>query len=481
MKGPVSQSMSVKRAQVEFHNVASLGEPERAAAVYADENIRRGSILRNHETFIGPMTPFLEIGANAGHTSYMLANEFGAQGFALDLSADSLRHGIALQDRWGLAHAPVRMAGDALHLPFQDNSLRAVLAFQMLSQFLDIESVFVEVKRVLAPGGLFIFAEEPLRRLLSLRLYRCPYYENMKWWERKLFDWGMLGYLVRDVIGAHQEESFGIRQNHSMYLKDWHTLIGRHFDPFETDLFLPERGWGERVAKKMCRRLSRRQFDWAGATLLGGTLAAVCRKPGPSGGPAFQLERFESLLECPDCRGPLARTVNETLACTACSYQAPLEGGVYNLLPSASRNELYPGPRPDIIDFSQPGHEALLGAGWHELEGHFGNRYRWIDEQASLRLTNVRGGRQVLRVRGFVPEPALAVQGTVRVTTRVNGAAAGDWRLDRTGLFIVETEVAEAPSYEVELSATPRWMPPIDDRMLSVNFSSIRLVPLEDN
>ena len=35
---------------------------------------------------------------------------------------------------------------------------------------------------------------------------------------------GLLGYLVRDVIGAHQEESFGIRQNHTMGLKEWHEL-----------------------------------------------------------------------------------------------------------------------------------------------------------------------------------------------------------------------------------------------------------------
>ena len=103
------------------------------------------------------------------------------------------------------------------------------MACQMLSQFMDIESVFVEVKRVLAPGGVFLFVEEPLRRLLSLRLYRSPYQERMKPWERKLFDWGLLGYLVRDVIGAEQEESFGIRQNHTMYLKDWHRLMTQAF------------------------------------------------------------------------------------------------------------------------------------------------------------------------------------------------------------------------------------------------------------
>src|SRR5512134_2446661 len=95
-----AQSLAVKRAQVEFHNFASLGEPERAMRVYAEENVRRGAVLRNHLAFIGSLSPFLEIGANAGHTSYMLVNEFAAVGFALDLSADSLRHGIALQDAW---------------------------------------------------------------------------------------------------------------------------------------------------------------------------------------------------------------------------------------------------------------------------------------------------------------------------------------------------------------------------------------------
>jgi ubiquinone/menaquinone biosynthesis C-methylase UbiE len=147
-----AQSIAVKRAQVEFHNFASaLAEPERALRVYGEENRRRGGLIAKHLDFVGGMTPFLEVGANAGHTSYLLANEFGADGFALDISADSLRHGIALQDAWGYPKAPVRVAGDALNLPFRDNSLRFVMTHQTLSQFLDIEKVFVEIKRVLAP------------------------------------------------------------------------------------------------------------------------------------------------------------------------------------------------------------------------------------------------------------------------------------------------------------------------------------------
>src|SRR5438128_9846848 len=57
---PPAQSFSVKRAEVEFHNFASLGEPERAIATYAEENQRRGAVIRNHLDFIGEMSPFLE-------------------------------------------------------------------------------------------------------------------------------------------------------------------------------------------------------------------------------------------------------------------------------------------------------------------------------------------------------------------------------------------------------------------------------------
>ena len=37
-----AQSLAVKRAEVEFHNFASLGEPERAIAHYAEESGREG-------------------------------------------------------------------------------------------------------------------------------------------------------------------------------------------------------------------------------------------------------------------------------------------------------------------------------------------------------------------------------------------------------------------------------------------------------
>jgi hypothetical protein len=43
-----SQPLSVKRAEVEFHNFTSFGQPERTLRLYAEENARRGAIIRKH-------------------------------------------------------------------------------------------------------------------------------------------------------------------------------------------------------------------------------------------------------------------------------------------------------------------------------------------------------------------------------------------------------------------------------------------------
>jgi ubiquinone/menaquinone biosynthesis C-methylase UbiE len=475
-----AQAFSVKRAEVEFHNFASLGEPERAIGKYEAENIRRGEVFRVHRGFLGELTPFLEIGANVGHTSYLLANEHGAQGFASDISADSLRYGIQLQQHWGFERAPIRLAGDALNLPFRDGSMKLVMAFQMLSQFQDIEAVFLEVKRVLAPGGVFFFAEEPMRRKLSLRLYRCPYYQNMKPWERKLSDWGLLGYLVRDVIGAHQEESFGIRQNHRMTIRDWHALVAKHFASHEYQMFVPERGWGESIPKALFRKVDRLGSDWLASRMLGGTLAAFCKKAGSSPHDDFDPAHFETYFRCPDCTKPLRRDpVDQGLFCTSCSYSAPDEGGVYNLLPSAERAELYPGDRDDIIDFSLPGHTAHLRDGWFDLEGIHGNKYRWIGPKATAVLKRVKDGPQQLRVRGLATETFLTQGVPAAVKVAVNGQQIGNWPIDRTGVFILEADVPQADEYRIEIEAAPVWMVPTDDRKMSVNLSMIRLVPKE--
>jgi len=457
-----AQDLSVKRAEVDFHNFASLGQPERALGVYHEENVRRAAILDGNIEFVSSLSPFLEIGANAGHTSYLFANQYGAEGFALDISADALRHGRFLRSAWNLARSPVLVAGDATRLPFRDGSLAFVASFQMLSQFMNVEPVFREVHRVLAPGGVYFFAEEPIRRLLTLRFYRAPYPEQMNPLEKALHRWGLLDYVAADVIGAWQEESFGIRQNHRHWLRDWLELIGRYFCDNRVLTFPRASGWGNQAVVQTLR-LFPQYSDARAARFLGGTIAALCRKSGELP-PSLS---FQEALACPDCGAPIEWNPAE-LRCARCGYLAAAEEEVFNLLPSRLREELYPGLRPDNIDFSKPGHEEALLEGFYQLEGDFGNRYRWIGPRACLRLKPSRPGPAVLRLQGYSPSLA-------RIELRSNGALVGVRKLERTGLFVIEAPLPEAPEHVIEILPTPCFRAPGDLRTLTLNLSLVRL------
>ena len=177
-------------------------------------------------------------------------------------------------------------------------------------------------------------------------------------------------------------------------------------------------------------------------------------------------------LRCPDCHSRAGAGSIGDAGLLRCSYRAPLEEGVYNLLPSAERRELYPGEREDIIDFSLPGHERQLLEGWYGVEGVFGNKYRWIGAKASAILRRVKPGPQRLRIRGFASEHGLPGE----VTVNVNDALCGSWKLRRPGLFVLEADLAESAEYRVTIEASPAWRVPEDDRVFTVNISMIRLV-----
>ena len=349
------------------------------------------------------MSPFLEIGANAGHTSYMLANEFGADGFALDISADSLRHGIALMDRWDLSRAPVRVAGDAANLPFRDGSLRFVWPFRCSASSWTSRACSVEVKRVLAPGGVFLFAEEPLRRLLSLRLYRCPYYNTHEALGTEALRVGPAG-----LPGARRHRR-RIRRRASASARTtactWRTgtrWCSKHFADARYEVFVPERGWGERVVKRLAIRLDPHRSDGAPRACWAERSSAVCKKAG-----GRRIRPGDRALRRPCCAAPIAtprwRATRAIAALLRLRLPRANEGGVYNLLPSAERAELYPGERDDVIDFSLPRHAAHLLEGWYDLEGVFGNntagsaRARWHAGAAGE-------GEWRLRVRGYAQQ-----------------------------------------------------------------------------
>ncbi|MEO7652583.1 MAG: hypothetical protein ABIZ80_19145, partial [Bryobacteraceae bacterium] len=145
-------------------------------------------------------------------------------------------------------------------------------------------------------------------------------------------------------------------------------------------------------------------------------------------------------------------------------------------LPAAERDELYPGDREDVIDFCLPSHEPRLGKGWYDLEGVFGGKYRWMGASASAHLKRVRPGPQRLRIRGHALDGLFAQGQPVRLEAIANGQKVGQMVLDRSGIFVFETDLPDAEEYALTINASPTWMSPPDDRVFTVTVGMIRLI-----
>lgn len=98
----------------------------------------------------------LDLGAGTGRAARALARRYRAARIVeADLAPDMLRHGRD-RLRWFSRRRPV--CADAERLPFADASFDLVFSSLMLQWCDDLRAVLAETRRVLAPGGLFLFA-----------------------------------------------------------------------------------------------------------------------------------------------------------------------------------------------------------------------------------------------------------------------------------------------------------------------------------
>lgn len=464
-----AQDLDVQRAQVAFHRYAAFGEPERAMERYESRNAWRKEVIEREFGGTVPLSPFAEIGANAGYTSYMLASEFSARGFALDISEDALRQGVALRERWPSDEPPVLLTADAQHLPLQTGSIAFAMSFQLLSQFQEIEPVVAEIERILAPGGVYFFADEPVRRRLTAGLFRTPYPEFMPGWQRWLHGAGLLDFLASDVIGAAQEERVGIRQNHRMGMADWRALFRKYFAETKFGANLREEGVFNSAIREGARRSGGAPWRERAADLLGGALWGFCRKAGPL--EASQEAPLLLLLACPDCGGELIPS-GSNLRCARCEYGPKERGHVFNCLPSKAREKLYPVDSGESMDCNAPGHESAIMGGFHELDGSGENRFRWIGANARVRLRRGPGeGPLALSLSGFVHPGNCPVV----LEASVNGVRTVREQIRQAGVFRVQGTVPAASGYDIMIEASPIWRPPGEDRDFTLVLNAVRI------
>lgn len=132
----------------------------------ADE-INRYGIQLYHNTIAGidlSDKQVLEVGCGKGGGASYISRYFKPKlMIGIDLSKEEIDFNIRHYRDPGLSFKE----GDALDLPFPDNSFDAVLNVESSHIYPDFDRFLSEVKRVLKPGGHFLFTDLRLQNLIG--------------------------------------------------------------------------------------------------------------------------------------------------------------------------------------------------------------------------------------------------------------------------------------------------------------------------
>jgi len=155
---------AIRDVNTRYHDAAAEHYDTKWGVDYGD--IGRAQVRGKLHKLLGkPLPRFersLEIGAGTGYfTLNMLQDGVVREATATDISPGMLD---TLQANAARVGVPVQtIACDAEHLPFADASFDLVLGHAVLHHIPHLDRAFAEFRRVLRPGGRFVFAGEPSR------------------------------------------------------------------------------------------------------------------------------------------------------------------------------------------------------------------------------------------------------------------------------------------------------------------------------
>jgi len=112
---------------------------------------------------LDPSTRVLDLGCGIGGPARYLAATFGCRVTGVDLSPAFIDAANYLTARCGLSDRITLLAGDALHLPFEDAAFDTVFLQHVAMNIEDRAALYAEVQRILAPGGRFVTYDLVLR------------------------------------------------------------------------------------------------------------------------------------------------------------------------------------------------------------------------------------------------------------------------------------------------------------------------------
>lgn len=335
------QPISAKLGEVEFRKTLvkqHLGEKNLIPGEPGQEEIsqilkQRVSLTRKiFQTLKSqdfPLSPFLEIGAEKGQRSMLLVNEFDAEGVACDISLESLESASSFAKILGFRKIPKLVCADAYHLPFKNDSFPFVFCFETLHHFPDPAPIIAEIHRVLTPGGVFYFGEEPVSQTLNLNLWRRGYHLNFL--EKILKIIGILPFISR--IGK-TEVSYGILEE-AFSLKTWKLALSI-FTFVETVVQPVFFGPKSFFSKNQGNWHDPQFLTFALIALQGGGIEGLCiKKEGRK-----SYNSIEVNLICPDCKKAVVKK-GDDFFCRHCQRRFRSKNGVLMLLPDKLQKKLY--------------------------------------------------------------------------------------------------------------------------------------------
>ncbi|MEK6278598.1 MAG: class I SAM-dependent methyltransferase [Actinomycetota bacterium] len=154
-----------------------------------------------------PGERILEVGPGTGYYTVDMAEWVGPSGAVdiFDIQQEFLDHTMRRAEERGIANV-VPTQGDATELPYEDDSMDAVVLTTVLGEIPDRAAALREIRRVLRPGGRFVAGE----------LFGDPHFTTFASMQAQCGDAGMpleehsgnwFGYFARFAAGSPEAQA----------------------------------------------------------------------------------------------------------------------------------------------------------------------------------------------------------------------------------------------------------------------------------